>query len=116
MSLGTQSGSIWKKSRMERRSKNLMLMRHANNLDMRRCTNIIGLDPRPRIFLTCISLLLNTNNYPTRSIPCLFLTALDDPISNQECIPYLEIASNPNAVLVITRLGGHLGIYFIHLY
>ena len=46
---------------------------------------------------------------PYIRVPALFLTALDDPISQSEVIPYIEFASNPFTVFIATRLGGHLG-------
>ncbi|KAJ3309528.1 hypothetical protein HDV04_005968 [Boothiomyces sp. JEL0838] len=46
---------------------------------------------------------------PYITVPTLLLTALDDPISNCEVIPYYEIESNPNVVLATTGAGGHLG-------
>jgi predicted alpha/beta-fold hydrolase len=51
----------------------------------------------------------SAQDIPYITTPCLFLTALDDPISNSEVIPYYEIKSNPNAILATTKTGGHLG-------
>lgn len=45
------------------------------------------------------------------SVPCLLLTALDDPIAHSETVPYYEILHNPNIVLATTAKGGHLGWY-----
>ncbi|KAJ3318941.1 hypothetical protein HDV06_006930 [Boothiomyces sp. JEL0866] len=50
---------------------------------------------------------------PYITVPTLLLTALDDPISNCEVIPYYEIESNPNVVLATTGAGGHLGWFKI---
>jgi hypothetical protein len=41
--------------------------------------------------------------------PTLFLSALDDPLVHEELVPTLEIAGNPNCLLVVTRRGGHIG-------
>ena len=46
---------------------------------------------------------------PYINVPCLLFTALDDPIAHQECIPWFEVASNPNVILATTATGGHLG-------
>jgi predicted alpha/beta-fold hydrolase len=51
----------------------------------------------------------SAQDIPYVSIPALFLTAQDDPISNCEVIPYYEIQANPNAILATTSKGGHLG-------
>jgi predicted alpha/beta-fold hydrolase len=48
-------------------------------------------------------------------IPLLCINALDDPISSLPCIPFDEIAINPNVVLALTQYGGHLG-WFEHHY
>jgi len=42
------------------------------------------------------------------SIPVFMLNALDDPISCHTAIPYMEIESNPNLLLVTTTRGGHV--------
>jgi uncharacterized protein len=46
---------------------------------------------------------------PYITVPTLFLSAVDDPICASETIPFYEINSNPNTVLVTTSFGGHLG-------
>ena len=46
---------------------------------------------------------------PTITIPTLCITALDDPISVEECLPWNEILQNKNIALICTRNGGHLG-------
>jgi hypothetical protein len=48
---------------------------------------------------------------PYIEIPALLLTALDDPISNQELIPYEEVMSNPYVILATTKYGGHQGYF-----
>jgi uncharacterized protein len=45
---------------------------------------------------------------PTITIPSLLLSALDDPISNHEMIPYAEVLKNPKLILATTAKGGHL--------
>jgi predicted alpha/beta-fold hydrolase len=52
--------------------------------------------------LSCVDGLSNI------SIPCFLLNALDDPISCKSAIPYVEIQSNPNLLLVTTARGGHV--------
>lgn len=51
----------------------------------------------------------SAQDIPYIKVPALFLTAIDDPISNKEVIPYVDFASNPYVVFAATRLGGHLG-------
>lgn len=46
---------------------------------------------------------------PNITIPFLCLQALDDPIAPAEAIPYAALKANPNATLVGTPCGGHLG-------
>lgn len=46
-------------------------------------------------------------------IPLLCINALDDPISNVECIPVDEIRVNPYIIFAGTKHGGHLG-WFEH--
>jgi hypothetical protein len=46
---------------------------------------------------------------PYLNIPTLLLSAMDDPISHQDLIPYNEVKVNPNIVLALTANGGHLG-------
>ena len=41
--------------------------------------------------------------------PTLFVSALDDPISIKESIPFEDFKTNGNVALVTTRSGGHLG-------
>ncbi|OZJ02612.1 hypothetical protein BZG36_04285 [Bifiguratus adelaidae] len=42
-------------------------------------------------------------------IPLLCLSARDDPISPEECLPIDECLYNPHVILATTRIGGHLG-------
>ncbi|KAI9295412.1 AB-hydrolase YheT [Neoconidiobolus thromboides FSU 785] len=42
-------------------------------------------------------------------VPTLFVNAKDDPISIELAIPKEEIELNPNCLLLLTSLGGHLG-------
>ncbi|KAI8801210.1 Alpha/Beta hydrolase protein [Cladochytrium replicatum] len=46
---------------------------------------------------------------PDIAIPTLFLSSHDDPIASSDAIPYHETMANPNVVLAVTRMGGHLG-------
>lgn len=48
-------------------------------------------------------------NLHTISVPVLCLSALDDPVITQECIPYEEFKNNENLILGVTRCGGHIG-------
>src|SRR5690606_26019869 len=41
--------------------------------------------------------------------PFLCLNALDDPISNKECLPFDEVYNNPYGIMATTAYGGHLG-------
>ncbi|KAJ3363864.1 hypothetical protein HDU91_002837, partial [Kappamyces sp. JEL0680] len=52
-----------------------------------------------------------TQDIPYITIPSLFVTALDDPVSHREVIPYHEIGVNPNCILATTPHGGHLGFF-----
>ena len=42
-------------------------------------------------------------------IPTLAVSAIDDPMIPQECLPVDEFKINPNTILVLTPAGGHLG-------
>jgi len=42
-------------------------------------------------------------------IPLLMVSAIDDPLIPDSCIPYEEARRNDNLMLVTTRHGGHLG-------
>jgi len=42
-------------------------------------------------------------------VPTLCLSAKDDPIANDEAVPYNEIRQNPYVVMCTTSAGGHLG-------
>ncbi|KAL1795426.1 hypothetical protein ACET3X_005650 [Alternaria dauci] len=46
-------------------------------------------------------------------IPFLGINAEDDPISNKAGLPYQEVLCNPNALLVTTDWGGHLGSFMV---
>ena len=60
------------------------------------------------------------SRYPVRllsdssyiAVPSLFLTSLDDPISNKEVIPFYEFNSNPHCIFASTAKGGHLGWFY----
>ncbi|KAJ3338375.1 hypothetical protein HDU91_001243 [Kappamyces sp. JEL0680] len=51
----------------------------------------------------------SAQDIPYIAVPTLFLSALDDPISNKEVIPYYEFNVNPNVIFASTSQGGHLG-------
>lgn len=38
----------------------------------------------------------------------LFISARDDPITGDECIPYAEFDTNENIYLMVTNAGGHV--------
>ena len=42
-------------------------------------------------------------------IPVLALSSKDDPVVTASCIPYEQFYHNPNLVLAITNVGGHVG-------
>ena len=44
-------------------------------------------------------------------VPVLALSSKDDPIVSSKCIPYEKVRGNPNIVLAVTELGGHIGWY-----
>ncbi|KAI9689422.1 MAG: hypothetical protein M1822_010073 [Bathelium mastoideum] len=49
-----------------------------------------------------------TDSVLSVKIPLFAIHAKDDPIAVNEAIPYGEIKANPNIVLCVTSLGGHL--------
>ncbi|KAI8826648.1 Alpha/Beta hydrolase protein [Fimicolochytrium jonesii] len=46
---------------------------------------------------------------PDIRVPFLVLTALDDPISPPEVLPYFEVYENPHCIMATTKRGGHIG-------
>jgi len=42
-------------------------------------------------------------------VPVFALSSLDDPVVTKDCIPYEEFTTNPNMILAVTNLGGHIG-------
>ena len=43
------------------------------------------------------------------TVPCLLISAQDDPILPKECYPYHEAKKNPNLILELPKYGGHVG-------
>lgn len=48
----------------------------------------------------------------TYKSPVLFLTALDDPFTREECFPFKEIVESHNCALVTLPVGGHVSFLY----
>jgi predicted alpha/beta-fold hydrolase len=44
-------------------------------------------------------------------VPVLALSSKDDPIVSIECVPVDKIVKNPNIILALTHIGGHVAFY-----
>jgi predicted alpha/beta-fold hydrolase len=82
----------------------LMRARSSREFDSHLTRLLVGAETVEDLYesLSCI------DGLPKIAIPVFLLNALDDPISCHTAIPYMEIESNPNLMLVTTARGGHV--------